>query len=228
VDGKTFVVTVPDGGIGEGDNFEVPYPKTTNADTDAIPIAAAAVAVPAADAVTNKNEVVAFEVPTGQWRHGLFDCFSSCCCPFAMGLCCFPILMGQNMQRLKLNFLGCERAEGSSEQPPICMVYTAITLILLLFGSLILALTKRYGYIVWAIWGWYMLIVFTCARMTMRKKYKIKPGCCGDNCLDDCCNVYWCSCCTAIQMARHTHDENEYHYNCSSQTGLNPDAPEIV
>jgi len=144
-----------------------------------------------------------------------------------MGWCCFPILMAQNMQRMKMNFFGCEKPEGE-EQSPICMVYTIITLVLFCLGAIILAVTETYGYIIWALWGWYTLIVFTCARMTMRKKYKIEPGCCGDNCLDDCCNVYFCACCTAIQMARHTHDENEHPYNCSSQTGLDADAPEIV
>jgi Cys-rich protein (TIGR01571 family) len=144
-----------------------------------------------------------------------------------MGWLCFPILMGQTMQRMKMNFFGCEKPQGE-KQSPICMVYTVITLILFFLGGIILSITREYGYIIWALWGWYMLIVFTCARMTIRKKYKIEPGCCGDNCLDDCCNVYFCSCCTAVQMARHTHDENEHHYNCLSQTGLDANAPEIV
>ena len=68
-----------------------------------------------------------------------------------------------------------------------------------------------------------------CARMTFRKKYKLEPTCCcGDNCLDDCCSMYFCSSCTTIQMHRHTHHENEYEYVLTSTTGLSPDAPEIV
>jgi len=227
VDGKTFMVTVPDGGVGEGDNFDVPYPVD-----DAIPVAVAAIAVPAgstdADAAVNKNEVGAFQVPTGSWRNDCCSCFETCCCPFMMGWCCFPILMGQIMQRMKMNFFGCEKS-ANENQAPICIAYTAATIGLFLLGLIIqLARINYIGPIIWFLWAVYMTTVFTCARMTMRKKYKIEPGCCGDNCCDDCLFVYFCSCCTAIQMERHTHDENQYGYNLTSQIGLDDDAPEIV
>ena len=111
VDGKTFTVTVPDGGIGEGDDFEVPYPHDVE---EAVHVATAAIAVPVpvvvdgdgddseeglvvknTNANTNTNEAIAFEVPTGTWRKELCSCCDACCCPFWMGCCCFPILMGQ-------------------------------------------------------------------------------------------------------------------------------------
>lgn len=52
------------------------------------------------------NVATAFEVPTGHWRNGLYDCFDACCCPCLLGAFCFPILMGQIMQRMKMNFFG--------------------------------------------------------------------------------------------------------------------------
>mmetsp|Transcript_10498 Transcript_10498/g.11801 ORF Transcript_10498/g.11801 Transcript_10498/m.11801 type:complete len:295 (+) Transcript_10498:1-885(+) len=238
VDGKTFTVTVPEGGVGEGDDFEVPYPTITPivvvAATAtpvgvAVPVAAVAVAEePTIATNTHLNEVQAFVVPTGHWRYDLFDCFSSCCCPCLMGWCCYPILMGQVMQRMKFNFFGCPNVSGNG-QPPICLTYTIITVVLFVFGAIIWGATQTFGYIIWIIWCVYMLVVFTCTRNTMRKKYNIPPiCCCGDNELDDCCSVYWCACCTAIQLARHTHDNQLYEYDMLSKTGLPQNAPEIV
>jgi len=233
VDGITFMVTVPEGGVGAGDDFEVPYPtKAASVEqppeapiTTAVPIAGTAYEV----AEASTNAVNAYDIPTGKWRFGLCDCFEACCCPCLMGWCCTPILMGQVMQRMKFNWLGCPNE--ASDQPPLCIVYTAITLVLLVLGSIIMSLTRGWGIIIWYIWGLYMIIVFTCARFEIRKKYKIEGtcGCCGDdNPVDDCCTVYWCSCCSAIQVARHLYDPTKTEYNAWTQTGADYDAPEIV
>jgi len=231
VDGKTFSVTVPEGGIGEGDDFIVPYPKDDAVDPTSIPIAVAAVAEPIlVNSMTNNNTnnsvATAFVVPTGRWRYELCDCCSACCCPCLMGWCCYPILMAQVMERMKFNFFGCPNETGN--QPPVCITYTIITLVFYVFG-LIFMYTTQWGYVLWIIWCFYMLLVFTISRNTIRKKYNIEPICpCGDNELDDCCSVYWCACCTAIQLARHTHDNVQYEYDMFSVTGLPKNAPEIV
>jgi len=65
----------------------------------------------------------------------------------------------------------------------------------------------------------YFIVAATRTRMQMRRKYRIPPSCCGESCWDDCCCVYWCSCCVAIQMHRHTHNTQEYPYSCGSKTG---------
>jgi len=131
------------------------------------------------------------------------------------------------MERLNLDFFGTPRTDSGSP-PPICLTYTIVTISLFVIGFIVAA-TTQFGYILWAIWGWYMLIVFTCARMNMRKQYNIEPiCCCGDNCCDDCCSVYFCGCCSAIQMANHTHDPDKYEYNCTTRDGLNPEDPHIV
>ena len=67
VDGKTFTVTVPDGGVEKGGKFEVDYPS--------------------------KSAVS--DAPTGSWRKGLCECFSACCCPFWMAWCLPGIVMAQ-------------------------------------------------------------------------------------------------------------------------------------
>lgn len=219
VDGIKFNATVPEGGIGEGDDFTVPYPTP--------PATIAEDPLMVAGGGADTKVATAFEVPTGHWRNGLYDCFDACCCPCLLGAFCFPILLGQIMQRMKMNFFGCANTDGG--QPPICITYTIITLVFFVLGSILLSIGGRLGYIIWALWGWYMLIVFTCARITFRQRYNLPTTCyCGDSCLDDCCSVYWCSCCTAIQMARHTHDETKYPYDLASPIGLASNAPEIV
>jgi hypothetical protein len=40
--------------------------------------------------------------------------------------------------------------------------------------------------------------------------------------------MFLCGCCSAIQMARHTHDDKEYPGHGCTTTGLGVDAPEIA
>ena len=84
-------------------------------------------------------------------------------------------------------------------------------------------------FILYGIVGLLAFVALTRVRFYMRQKYSIPADCCADSgCLSDCCCMYWCSCCGVIQMLRHTHDERTYVYNCTSQTGLRSDVPEIV
>uniref|UniRef100_A0A6U9XI97 Uncharacterized protein n=1 Tax=Pseudo-nitzschia australis TaxID=44445 RepID=A0A6U9XI97_9STRA len=212
VDGITFMVTVPEAGVDEGETFEVPYPK---------------------------GAATAFSAPTGTFRSGLCSCFSSCCCPFMMGWCCAPVVLGQVLERLNFGWGGCPRvnADGSRDtrpSPPICMVFLIATVVMVIIGASTsgagTSTENSYAYIgsiVGGIWAWYLFIVATCARINMRKKFDIEPECCGNGC-GDCLTVWLCSCCNVIQMITHTHDPKEYEYSCSSRTGLNPGDPVIV
>jgi len=215
VDGIDFTVVVPEGGVGEGDDFEVPYP-TKKEETSKTGVSLVD---------PEKGAVNAYDIPTGKWRHELCDCCSACCCPFLMGWCCVPILMAQVMERMKFNFLGCPNESGGSQ--PICIVFTAVTLAVVFLGAIIIRFTGYFGVFVWSAWGLYLIIVFTCVRFEFRKRYQIK-GCCCDNPVDDCCLSYWCSCCSAIQMARHLEDPDKAKYNAWTTNGADDNAPEIV
>mmetsp|Transcript_30647 Transcript_30647/g.67333 ORF Transcript_30647/g.67333 Transcript_30647/m.67333 type:complete len:300 (-) Transcript_30647:376-1275(-) len=48
------------------------------------------------------------------------------------------------------------------------------------------------------------LVITTRTRMAFRKKYRIRGNCCGDF-----CTVYWCGCCSAVQMHRHMKKSGE-------------------
>lgn len=217
---------------------------STKEETD-VPVAAAAVPV---------AETEAFSVPGGRWRKGLCGCFSACCCPCMMGMCCFPLLLGQLIERLGYNCFGCP-TEGKS--PPVCMIFATLWIIVLIIevavnaswwsayecedysedGSVYVSCTTNfsdlpawYQVLVWIliIWAYFICIVSCCTRMNMRKQHNIDPACCGDNCVDDCMTTWCCNCCSTIQMVRQTHDEDQYPYVMGSRTGLGPDAPEIV
>jgi len=220
----------------------------------AIPIAVTAYPVVA----EKVDEVQAFQVPGGRWKNGLCSCANgrSCPCPCLMGWCCFPILLGQVVERLKY------ATSGDGKSLPICWMFAILFMITSIIEIVILA-TKDYGaavaynttdntwtdditttstgnnylnaplnsqILVWvlAVWAWFIFIVSCCTRMKMRKQYQIEPLCCGDNCCDDCCVTWFCNCCSTVQMARQTHDEDTYKYHMTSRTGLGLGAPEIV
>mmetsp|Transcript_9112 Transcript_9112/g.19115 ORF Transcript_9112/g.19115 Transcript_9112/m.19115 type:complete len:224 (+) Transcript_9112:119-790(+) len=189
VDGKTFTVTVPDGGVEKGGKFEVDYPS--------------------------KSAVS--DAPTGSWRKGLCECFSACCCPFWMAWCLPGIVMAQVMERMNYNWFGSPSDTGKS--PPLCLTYTIIIIACYIIAGATATSIDGLGAICFGVFQLYVLVAFTCARINFRKKYDIEPDCCGESCLGDCCCVYWCSCCVAIQMEQHTHDPNEHGYKCFSKTG---------
>eukprot|EP00529_Nitzschia_sp_RCC80_P027120 CAMPEP_0113468834 /NCGR_PEP_ID=MMETSP0014_2-20120614/15571_1 /TAXON_ID=2857 /ORGANISM="Nitzschia sp." /LENGTH=280 /DNA_ID=CAMNT_0000361259 /DNA_START=222 /DNA_END=1064 /DNA_ORIENTATION=+ /assembly_acc=CAM_ASM_000159 len=80
--------------------------------------------------------------------------------------------------------------------------------------------------------GLYTLVVMIRLRRAVRTAYRIPPrGCCGgpsgdcgDVCaVEDCCCVFWCTCCTVSQLARQTADYDRIRAVCCSTTGLPSD-----
>jgi Cys-rich protein (TIGR01571 family) len=89
VGSRTFGVTVPPGGVSEGQTFQVPLPGgASNENLSNLSMATARVAV-----------------PVGQWRDGICDCFSQGPCHPVLwnAFLCPSIVIGQVMTRLQLN-----------------------------------------------------------------------------------------------------------------------------
>ena len=216
VDGKDFVVTVPEGGVTEGQVFQVPYPSAS-VGTTTIASGGAFAGTSAGRGVLPQDDS---DVVKGMWRNNLLDCFEVFCNGlFWMSLFCNPIIFGQVMERMKLDAFGLKKGKEGT-----CNIITAVFvvyLVLILIGV---------GMFVWPFWFIFTLIAFSNARYAYRKHYDIKPSLCDccDGRMDDYCCTFWCGCCTGIQLARHTHDERKYPYNCCSATGLIETAPEIV
>jgi len=234
VDGSEFMVTVPTGGVEKDEIFSVPYPiemegDKTSSYTDSpkefqlVPTSCEAVDV------SHYEKHHAFNHgPTGQWRTDLCDCMC------IMGLFCPTILMAQVMERNKFDYCGRPITTGPTK--PVCMVFTLITFCWVPLAWILPNTTKSVNIVLIVnilsiCWGFFLICVFTSVRMSMRQKYNIRPACTdSDCCIEDCCTAYWCTCCSAIQLANHTHNRMEYknRYKMYSTTGLSHDASEVV
>lgn len=271
--GKTIAVTVPTGGVKEGQVFDaisspaaydpeiavVPNPlveggitsttsktiiqnsdgtqtmteETTYPDgritksVSTIAAGSAVTGVPTQAGVPLKSSPPnATNVPTGAWRYDLFSCFDTCDNGmFWMSWCCTYIAMGQLLQRLKLNMCGLQ----GDYYKNTCIGWTILWAISLIVYCIVISVSNGYGVFFYYILALVALAALTNARYYMRQKWSIPADCCdGNGCLGDCCCVFWCNCCSIIQMMRHTHDERVDYYSCGSVTGLNAEAPEVV
>jgi len=210
VDGIQFRVTVPDGGVSKDDIFEILHPSAATA---------------------SRGEYL---VPNGEWRTGLCDCCDptrGCCILLLCGSFGNLCLYGQIMQRLKLNLAGFPAKPGTNGH--VCRLIVGISFGLNALYYFMVVLQFNAGifllYICVIIWSIFLIVAFTRTRRHMREKHNLPANCCKDSgACDDCCTTYFCMCCSAIQMASHTHDRNVYPYSCCSGTGLADHAPEIA
>jgi Cys-rich protein (TIGR01571 family) len=219
LEGVAFTVTVPEGGVVKGEEFEIPYPSPSSDETVGV------------QASTDDDDEAADDVesngarkqksPLG-WRTSLCSCCDvSTQATFWLGLFCTPVLLAQIITRLKLNWRG--RVDTREE--------TSLSFNKILFGFiavLILGYLPIAGYFIVAA---YLLLIIVGVgknvRASMRRKYNIDASTRCES-FDDCCCMCFCGACSAIQMARHTHDDKEYPGYCCTTTGLELDAPLIV
>ena len=177
----------------------------------------------------NKNDSVIWYddngTPIGGWRTRLYSCCDVLTqSTFWMGFFCPCIQIAQLITRLNLTWNGQEGAPEltslSYNRLILALIFTMATLIVPVMGGLCLMV-------------YYVVVVVSIGshvRRYMRHKYKIPatlPTRYGDR-IDDYCMMLCCSCCSSIQMARHTHDDKEYPGHGCTTTGLEFDAPEIV
>lgn len=170
--------------------------------------------------------------PIGKWRTSLLGCCGVVTqSTFWMSFCCTPVLVAQLVSRLQLTWTG--QRGGTPEE--VSLSYNRIVV-----GMIIaLALWKiplLGGLILLVYYMSIVCIVGSNVRAHMRHRYQIPttmpPYLCGgsstlqQSCDDGCCMI-WCSCCSMIQMARHTHDDKEYPGHGCTTTGLGLDAPII-
>eukprot|EP00985_Skeletonema_marinoi_P001790 scaffold704_cov131-Skeletonema_marinoi.AAC.17 len=177
-------------------------------------------------------------IPTGQWKDGLFDIFSagffhpSLVC----GFCFTQIGMGQLMQRLRLNWLG-EGGEDESAKISFKIVLTLVICYTVFTVSLELAEAAQYYYNIPAyipslkfiggvLFTIYSIIALMRVRESVRAKYSIPEtrfaGC------EDAVYSAACSCCVVAQIARHTGEYETYKGSYFSDTGMAPGTPQIV
>jgi Cys-rich protein (TIGR01571 family) len=221
VDGIDFLVTVPKGGITEGQQFQVPYPaRREGTHTNLNPVTQSGATVSVLQPPQTPGDELA---PMGHWRDELCDCFGVFCNGmFWNALLCTPVIYGQLMQRLHLNAIGFPSKNENYK-------YTFMVLLIIWAIFLIFCAAGIAKYVFY-IFTFFMWAVFTNTRYHYRKRYNIQVSsceCCDGAMNDFCCGLF-CSCCVAIQLSRHTHDYHQYPYQCCAKTGLSVNAPEIV
>jgi len=214
---RTFTVTVPQGGVEEGQTFlaPIPYPD---------------------------NDGPRMSIPIGHWKDGTFDCFNNGY--FHPSVCCSiwfsQLALGQVMQRMKLTWLG--QSGGPEEQTRntfnvVCVLYLAY----LVYSVSLDYLSPDYVYeniqevpvyikfarTVGNIFMFsYSVYALKKTRESIRIRYSIPEERChgSEDLLCACC----CYCCTVSQLARHTGEYETYKGMCCTKTGLPIHAPAIV
>jgi Cys-rich protein (TIGR01571 family) len=226
VDGIDFVVAVPEGGVAEGQHFQVPYPREGTyanhhqevSHGQSQPTPMVAVAQPPQN--QNAGDELA---PMGHWRDELCDCFGVICNGmFWNALICTPVIYGQLMQRLHLNAIGLPSENESYKRTFMILVIVWVVFLVFCAAGIARFVFYLFSFFMWA--------VFTNTRYYYRQRYNISVSsceCCDGRFNDFCCGLF-CSCCVAIQLSRHTHDHRRYPYQCCAPTGLSVNAPEIV
>lgn len=205
---QVFPVEVPAGGLTKGEKIVVPFDPSLVIEGDGV---------------------------TGQWKDGLFDCckfgilhpslLNACCCPL--------ILLGQIMTRLKLDWLG----DPSPTEGWQC---TFRTMLYITIGYFILNVifspgeeykdTDDFSYketpesgtyqLITSLFGAFVIFVTFKVRKYIRTRDHIpEERCIG--CEDFCCS-FWCGCCVASQMARHTANYKSEPANFCTPKGLPP------
>lgn len=169
--------------------------------------------VVARDSTTEYVPMNGQEAPVGRWTSGFCDYFETCGSSlFCIACCCTPYLYAQLLTRENMTFCGFH---GSPEQVlitfPAILTFLVISL-LVSFGAIIVphAFIAAVAFLV------YMSMVSSRLRYAMRKRYQIPGTFCDASCDDCICTCPCCSCCSAIQMARHSNQR----YECCSTNGL--------
>jgi Cys-rich protein (TIGR01571 family) len=231
VDNKSFLVVVPEGGVKEGEEFEIPHPNYDDDDEDEddedkdpdSPISNV-------HRIPDDEEVQRllhdeYGVPRGGWRTTLCSCCDVCTqATFWMAIFCIPILYAQILTRLHLTW---KAEEGKPEETIMTFNRIVMTLLFILaFGTI--PMISYIGIIIS-----FCIFVYVGAKLRtyMRTKYDIPASILGRRIhpkFEDFCVSCFCACCSGIQMARHTHDDKEWPGSCCTTTGLEYGAPDIV
>lgn len=157
--------------------------------------------------------------PEEKWSHGLCSCCEQIFQPlFWMACCCTPLVYGQLMQRTGLDWCGSfDPSKAANTFGTVAVIF----IVYLTFNAMGIGEAAGVLFLI------YCLIIYTKTRGAIRRKYRIpsKTCHCCDGGMEDCCVACWCSCCSSIQMARHTHNEERYVYQPCSPTGLPTYAP---
>ena len=154
-------------------------------------------------------------------RGGILPCLLAFSCPL--------LVHAQVMERLGMNLGGSLPAAPSNKKRPIgiFMTYTLVLGLLSLGLRVSMSYKNEGGFLffglLWIAATFLIFVALVRARNSFRKAYNLPPVCCdtgGSGCMDDCCVTYFCSPCSALQMANHSHNPDIHAYEPCTRTGL--------
>lgn len=207
VDNEPLTVTVPEGGVEEGQEFDI---VIDDDDDDAATV----------PAVVSSEDEADDDAKTGTWRVSLCSCCSTLTqATFWMGFCCTPVLIAQLLARLRLNWKG----EPESDEEELSLSFNRI--VIGFIAALMLGYLPVIGWVALLIyWLAVVIAIGSAVRRQLRRRYGIRSRC---EPIEDGLCLTLCSCCAVIQMARQTHNDKEYPGYCCTRDGLEPSAPQV-
>jgi len=130
------------------------------------------------------------------------------------------LVHGQLLQRMGLDTFGSYDPPNSKDT---CRNVTIVWIVFVGLGLI------GVGYLAWPFFFVWILLIGIRLRGAVRRKFDIPTqNChCFDGAMEDCCCMLFCNCCSIIQLARQTHNEQKYPYNFSDESGLPMYAPVI-
>lgn len=230
LDGRPFTVTVPAGGVKEGEAFDIPYPEQDDDDDeescyekeeeDSRDLDGAT--MPVQSESQEEPEMDELGAPYGHWRYNVCWCCDVVTqATFWMAFCCTPIAVAQLLTRLRLNSRGFVDTESE-----LSLSFNKI--VISFIAVLVLGNIPVVGIFLIGIYGFgVMVLIGRRIRKNMRERYRIPPSL-GYEPVDDCVCMCFCGWCSLIQMARHTHNDKEWPGSCCTVTGLDLEAPKIA
>ena len=239
--GEPYTVTVPPGGVKEGQEFEIPYDHHDDDDDESSEddnkscVAAETLPVQSGSQDDDDDEGNSPQrrqedtAPMmGRWRYPLLACCDVLTqATFWMACFCTPVLLAQLLARLRLSWKGLPSdspQEVSLSFNRIVLTYVAVLVAGLFFPVLGFLLVILYVSIL-LVW------IGSNVRRHVRQRYRIastRLAVGGHDCLEDGLCMCLCGCCSLIQMARQTHNDKEYPGMCCTTTGLEFDAPQVA
>jgi len=215
---KSFIATVPPGGVKKGETFATPIGEKADNDlSDDGPI-------------QQQKSNVEMMVPNGRWRDELFDCLNDGCChPMLCNSCfCPQVALTQIMTRMQITSRG-ERSATYKAQLTVGSVLGFTAALFLLNGMFVYIMIRQPQLPLLIICSVptllldlsvlsYFYSILVKIRRNIREEYNIPETRCR-GCEDATVSLCF-TCCALAQIGRHTADYSTYRGTCCSDTGL--------
>jgi len=220
---KTFVATVPPGGVKKGQVFSTPFRENDDFDDTK------SIARSTCD-LRSVQHSVAMIPPNGRWRDELFDCLNDGCFhPMLCNSCICPqVALTQIMARMRITSQG-DRNNGRKSRLSIIGIWSFTAAILLLNGMFVYIMIRRPQLSLLIICSIptllldlsilvYFFSITVKIRRTIREEFSIPETRCRG--CEDVAVSLCCTSCALSQMGRHTADYSTFRGTCCTITGL--------